>query len=290
MNIDLNAEAYEISSELFSFKDMRRGVIEHGRLCYIEGYKKHVELFSTFLLKNGYFSEEELHKVLAEFDGYLNGTPAVSILICEDILRKIKTIDFSKHLTDNSGLPEGSPDPIPYLSMCQKDIIMHYCDTLKDDKRVLRIKKARQKGVSTVLGIIAYLESQNEKNVLYFGCSDPRISLGLKYNQFFKYTYFLGINRLHGRRYDLIIVDDPRNCDFLSLYPDMVTCLTENGRIIVSLTPCSHKNSSYSKYKDFFKSESSGMFTYSTGPSDRAERLLELTPDMRNEIMGEFID
>lgn len=290
MKTDINNEAYETSSELFSFKDMRRGVIEHGRLCYIEGYKKHAELFSTFLLKNGYFSEEELHKVCAEFDGYLNGTPAVSILICEDILRKIKTINFSKHLTDNCGAPEGSPDPTPYLSMCQKDIIMHYCDTLKVNKRVLRIKKARQKGVSTVLGIIAYLESQNGKSVLYFGCSDPRISLGLKYNQFFKYTYFLGINNLRNRRYDLIIVDDPRNRDFLSLYPDMVTSLTENGRIIVSLTPCTRKNGSYFKYKDFFKCESSEMFTYSTGPSDMAERLLELTPDMRNEIMGDFID
>ena len=48
MIIDINKEGYDTSSELFSFKEMRRGVIEHGRLCYIEGYKKHAELFYNF--------------------------------------------------------------------------------------------------------------------------------------------------------------------------------------------------------------------------------------------------
>ena len=73
--IDISEEAYNKSYELFKFKDMRRGVIEHGKNCYIEGYKKHAELFNTFLTNNGYFTEEELHKITAEFEASLKNKP-----------------------------------------------------------------------------------------------------------------------------------------------------------------------------------------------------------------------
>ena len=46
--IDIERNAYDTSSKLFSFKDLRRDVVDHGKTCYIEGYKKHTELFGTF--------------------------------------------------------------------------------------------------------------------------------------------------------------------------------------------------------------------------------------------------
>ena len=281
MKTDINNEAYEVSSELFSFKDMRRGVIEHGRLCYIEGYKKYAELFSTFLVKNGYFSDEELHKVCAEFDAHLKDTPAVSILTCEDVLRKIDKIT-----------PKNEGYPMPCLNLCQKDIVKYYCDTLTNDRRVFRIKKARQKGVSTVLSIIAYLESQNNKNVLYIGCSDPRKTLRLKYNQYFTYRDYTDPCSFIGKRYDLIIIDDPKHCNILADFPKLLVCLSdsENGRLIVSLTPCSRKYNVYNEYKAFFEDKSTEVFSYSTGASDNVDRLLKLNPEAKNEVYGEFID
>ena len=241
MVIDINAEAYESSSELFSFKDMRRGVIEHGRVCYIEGYKKHSELFSTFLVKNGYFSDEELHKVIAEFDAYLNETPAISIRTCEDILKKLKIFNYySKNFAYATE-----------LNSIQKDIVMHYCETLTDNKKILRIKKSRQNGISTILSIIAYLEAQNGKRVLYIGCSDPRIILGQKFNQFFTYKHSLTVKGVLGTRFDLIIVDDP-NTDNLECLKTLVTCIGENGKMIVALTPRGPKKYGYNEIKDFF--------------------------------------
>ena len=279
MVIDINAEAYESSSELFSFKDMRRGVIEHGRVCYIEGYKKHSELFSTFLVKNGYFSDEELHKVIAEFDAYLNETPAISIRTCEDILKKLKIFNYySKNFAYATE-----------LNSIQKDIVMHYCETLTDNKKILRIKKSRQNGISTILSIIAYLEAQNGKRVLYIGCSDPRIILGQKFNQFFTYKHSLTVKGVLGTRFELIIVDDP-NTDNLECLKTLVTCIGENGKMIVALTPRGPKKYGYNEIKDFFKNDSGDMFTYSTGPCRRAEEILELSPDDKNEIMGDFID
>lgn len=49
MKTNLEKAAYEASSQMFSFKDMRRGIVEHGRVCYIEGYKRCFEQLSNFL-------------------------------------------------------------------------------------------------------------------------------------------------------------------------------------------------------------------------------------------------
>ena len=280
MAIDLKTEAYEMSSELFSFKDMRRGIIEHGKVCYIEGYKKHGELFYSFLVDNGYFSDEELHKVTAEFESYLSGVPAISIRTCEDVLRKLNPIIYK-----NSKV--GSND-MPCLNSVQEDIVTIYRDYLKDGKNTLRIMKARQRGISTILSIIAYLETKNEKRVLYIGCDNPTKRLGLKYNQFFTYKESLNNIDLSSQHFDIIIVDDPKfyHLELAQLYPSV----GKNGKMIIALTPCSPGSRTYSEIKSFFKCDSAGELKYETGKSDNADELISKYPIHKNEFMGAFID
>lgn len=285
MAIDLKTEAYEASSELFSFKDLRRGVIEHGRICYIEGYKKHAELFCSFLVQNGYFSSEELNKVITEYDAYLNDKPAVSILTCEDLLKKSKIVKW-----ENS-----KPRKAECLNLAQKDIIMHYCDSLVGEKNKLRIKKSRQKGVTTALCLIAYLEAMNNKAVLYIGYEDPFKKLGLKQNHMLQYKDANLKTPLIANRYDLIIVEEMSTVgEWYASYNDAVKsiemCLAEDGKMVIVGTPSSPDRPEYSKSKKYFKSDSPDMFTYSTGPVDDIEDKLKHFPEMKNELMGDFID
>ena len=286
MAIDLKTEAYEASSELFSFKDLRRGVVEHGRLCYIEGYKKHAELFCSFLVQNGYFSSEELNKVITEYDAYLNDKPAVSILTCEDLLKKSKIVKWLK---------DGTSRKAEYLKWAQKDIIMHYCDSLVGKINKLRIKKSRQKGVTTALCLIAYLEATNGKKVLYIGYEDPFKKLGLKQNHMLLYKDANLKTPLIANQYDLIIVEEMCTvAEGYASYNDAVKsiemCLAEDGKMVIVDTPPSPDRPEYAKSKKYFKSDSPDMFTYSTGPVDDIEYKLKRFPEMKNEIMGDFID
>ena len=284
MAIDLKAEAYEVSSELFSFKDLRRGVVEHGRICYIEGYKKHAELFYSFLVQSGYLTSEELHKIITDYDAFINERPAVSILTCEDLIaKKGNVIKWSN----------GNANKVTYLNWCQKDIVCHYVDDLKGKTNILRIKKSRQKGVSVALSAIAYLEAENDKNVLYIGYDDPCNKLGLKKN--YKITYknakLVQTSNYTHNRYDLIIIDEMTTFDNPSeMVEHFKQLLTDDGRMIVVGTPLGPKSLCYESCKTFFKTDSADMFTYVTGKSEDADKRIAKIPEIKNELYGDFID
>ena len=192
---DIQKEAYELSSELFSFKDFRRGIIEHGRVCYIEGYKKHANLFYNFLIDNGYFSREELNIALAEFDNFMGGTPIITIEYAEDTFKKLCP-----------WLPQDS-----CLTQVQKDVIDLY-RKLNGDRHTLVIQKPRQRGISTICKIITYVEAQNGKKILYAGYGPRDTALkdlrNLTYVQLRSNETEVPIKYLINKRYDLIIVDE----------------------------------------------------------------------------------
>jgi hypothetical protein len=274
--IDISKEGYELSSELFSFKDMRRGVIEHGKVCYIEGYKKHAELFCNFLIKNGYFDDFELNNVLAEFDSFLNDTPAISCNYAESLLSKVR--------------PWLGKDA--YLYYHQKDVIELYKD-LTNEKNILRIQKPRQGGVTTALYLIAYMECLNKKRVLYYGYDEAPFA-----SQYFKYielNHISGINEksLVDKRYDLVIIDEI----FEFENPDkdlknLKKCLTENGRIIISCTPSSKERNEtqYKTIRDFFEKDYPDVVSYKWKCTDKNIAQSEKYPEFKNEILGEFIE
>lgn len=284
MAIDLKAEAYEASSELFSFKDLRRGVVEHGRLCYIEGYKKHAELFYSFLVQSGYLTSEELNKITTEYEAFINERPAISISTCEDLIaKKGNVINWST----------GKANKVTYLNWCQKDIVCHYVDDLKGETNVLRIKKARQKGVSVALSAIAYLEAENNKNVLYIGYEHPCDKLGLKkkYNITYECAQLLHTSNYTSNRYDLIIIDEMTTFDNpIEKVAEFKKLLTEDGRMIVVGTPISPTNVYYNSCKEFFKTDSADMFTYMTGKNDNADKSIARIPGTKNEFYGDFIE
>ena len=283
-NTDINKEAYDVSSQLFSFKDLRRGVVEHGKTCYIEGYKKHAELFETFLVKNGYFSEEELHRVQAEFESSLTNKPVISIRYVEDTMRKLfpKTCDS-------------------YLFDSQKDIIDEYTKLDGgDNNNTLSIIKPRQKGVSTALETIAYLEAKNGKKVLYCGFgSMPKCFSDSKLNNI---TYRnLGASggnaiseySLCGHRFDLIIVDEITHYENPELVQRQLSnYLSDNARLIFVGTPprcCVDKR--YKNAKEFFNIENEACGTLLSIPCseedfDKAVKY----PELKNEILGRFAD
>ena len=275
MVTDISQEGYEISSELFSFKEMRRGVIEHGRLCYIEGYKKHAELFYNFLIKNGYFDDFELNKILAEFDSFLHETPAISCNYAESLLGKI--------------IPWEKADSCLYFY--QKDVIELYKD-LTNEKNILRIQKPRQCGVTTVLFLIAYMESLNQKRVLYYGYEEkaPFTSQYLTYKRLNSITG-LSEKKLADKRYDLIIIDEV--IEFRNPILDLGLAkkhLTENGRIIVSCTPlCKGRpEKQYNTVKDFLTMICPDIVSYKWKCSGEAWKKAEKHPELLNEITGTF--
>lgn len=285
MVIDLEADAYELSSALFSFKDLRRGIIEHGRLCYLEGYKRHHELFCTFLVQNGYFTPEELNKITTEYDAFINDRPAVSIATCEDLIaNKCNVINWSA----------GKFVKVTCLNSCQKDVISHYVEDLKDGKRILRIKKARQKGVSVALSAIAYLESENRKSVLYVGYENPLNKLGLKkkcYNITYENANLLHTSNYMAKDYDLIIIDEMTSFENPS---EMVSkfngLLAKDGKMIVVGTPVGPTSRYYKACKNFFKCDSADMITYETGKSNDAEKRIARLPEAKNECYGDFVE
>lgn len=284
MAIDLHAEAYEVSSELFSFKELRRGVITHGHLCYIEGYKKHAELFYTFLVQSGYLTSEELNKITTDYEAFINERPAISISTCEDLIaKKGNVINWST----------GKANKVTYLNWCQKDIVCHYVDDLKGETNVLRIKKARQKGVSVALSAIAYLEAENNKNVLYIGYEHPCDKLGLKkkYNITYECAQLLHTSNYASNRYDLIIIDEMTTFENpIEKVAEFKKLLTEDGRMIVVGTPIGPQSMCYESCKAFFKTDSADTFTYVTGKSDNADKNIARIPGTKNEFYGDFIE
>jgi hypothetical protein len=284
MAIDLKAEAYEVSSELFSFKDLRRGVVEHGRVCYIEGYKKHAELFYSFLVQSGYLTSEELHKITTDYDAFINERPAVSILTCEDLIaKKGNVINWSN----------GKANKVTYLNWCQKDIVCHYVDDLNGGTNILRIKKSRQKGVSVILSAIAYLEAENDKSVLYIGYEEPCKKIGVKKN--YKITYedalLIQTSNYTSNRYDLIIIDEMTTFDKpIEIVEHFKQLLADDGRMIVVGTPLGPKSTCYESCKAFFKTDSADMFTYITGKAEDADKRIEKIPGAKNELYGDFIE
>lgn len=214
--IDISKEGYELSSELFSFKDMRRGVIEHGKTCYIEGYKKHADLFSNFLLNNGYFSKEEFDKIREEFNEYLQNP------------YKINEEDIRKFLPEIRGLEKEAWD----LTHAQETIINGY-NMLTEDCPMLLIKKPRQKGVTSLLKTIAYIEaSQNNKKVWYLGYGPCYKSLkdckNITYKELHGSSEITDKEYL-GKRYDLIIVDE-------------MTAFKNPRFVLVNILPCLNVN------------------------------------------------
>lgn len=272
---DISKEAYDVSSELFSFKEMRRGVIEHGRLCYIEGYKKHAELFYNFLIKNGYFNDFELNKIITEFDSYLNDTQAVSCNYAESLLGKIVP-----------WLPENS-----YLTNYQKDVIELY-KNLTNDKNILRIQKPRQGGVTTVLYLIGYMEALNQKHVLYYGYEPtPEFT-----SQYFTYKQLNSISELNesklsDKRYDLIIIDEV--IEFRNPIIGLGLAkkhLTENGRIIVTCTPLEKgmPEAQYNMICDFLNMTCPDIVSYKWKCTNEAWKKASKYPELINEITGTF--
>lgn len=285
MAIDLKAEAYEASSELFSFKDLRRGVVEHGRVCYIEGYKKHAELFYTFLVQSGYLTSEELNKITTDYEAFINERPAISISTCEDLIaKKGNVINWST----------GKANKVTHLNWCQKDIVCRYVDDLKGKTNVLRIKKARQKGVSVALSAIACLEAENNKNVLYIGYEHPCDKLGLKkkkYNITYECAQLFRTSNYASNRYDLIIIDEMTTFDNpIEKVAEFKKLLTEDGRMIVVGTPLGPKSMYYKSCKAFFKTDSEGTFTYITGKSEDADKRIAKIPGTKNEFYGDFVE
>lgn len=272
-NLDISKKAYDVSSELFSFKEMRRGVIEHGRVCYIEGYKKHAELFCNFLVKNGYFDDLELNKILTEFDSYLNETPGVSCNYAESLLSKV--------------IPWLGKDA--YLYRHQKDVIELYKD-LTNKKNILRIQKPRQGGVTTALHLIAYMESLNQKRVLYYGYEQkaPFTSQYLTYKQLNSISG-LSETKLADKRYDLIIIDEV--IEFRNPILDLGLAkkhLTENGRIIVSCTPLGNEEKQYNTVKDFLTMVCPDIVSYKWKCTNDAWEKASKYPELMNEITGTF--
>lgn len=276
--IDISKEGYELSSELFSFKDMRRGVIEHGKACYIEGYKKHIELFNNFLLKNGYFSKEELNKIIAEFDSYLNDAPAVTISYAEDIIGKLYP-----------WLPKDA-----FLTQVQKDIIDLYINLPKDKNKIL-IQKPRQKGITTACKIIAYIEALNRKNVFYagYGKCDPELKKLPNFT--YKEIHTDSNLSLCSKKYDLIIIDEITYFHLPhKIEKDLETELTANGRMILIGTPVQSSRPNYKQLKDFFTSQNTSVFdfsdklVYSIHPDNEDYNKAEKYPEYKNEILGQW--
>lgn len=277
MKINIYDEAYNMSSELFSFKEMRRGVVEHGKTCYIEGYKKHHELFCNFLIKNGYFSTQEINKIICEFDSYLNESPAISISVAEDclyIVGKAKGISKDAYLYD-----------------FQKDIVEEY-KNLTNDKYILQILKPRQKGVTTILEDIAYIESNNGKKVLYFtydlikGLFNKNVTL--------KTANIENVSEksIVNSRYDLIIFDEIillKNP--LKTISILSKCLNENGRIILSSCVPLRTKENYNNIKELFVGEhnfKNKTIGYVVKPTKEQLEKAQKCHEFENEFTVEF--
>ena len=277
---DIQKEAYELSSELFSFKDFRRGIIEHGKVCYIEGYKKHANLFYNFLIDNGYFTREELNRTLAEFDNFIEGTPIITIESAEDTFKKLRP-----------WLPQDS-----YLTQVQKDVVDLY-RMLSGDKHILIIQKPRQKGISTICEIITYIEAQNGKKILYAGygqCDTAFKDLrNLTYVQLHSNETEIPIKYLINQRYDLIIVDEI--ISFRLPYETekkLDGSLSENGRMIIIGTPIEPEWQNYKAVKDYFTSYNTSAVSkenriiYTIHPEREDYEKAKKYPEYENEILG----
>lgn len=285
MKTNLEKAAYEASSQMFSFKDMRRGIVEHGRVCYIEGYKRCFEQLSNFMIRNGYLSGEECKQLFDEFHSYEKSTTAVSLESLGNLLSKSNILDYS------NGIPVKASE----LTAIQSNIAFYYVNSLCGNFNVLRIKKARQMGISTILSMIAKLEADGGKRVLYIGFDKPWDKLGIKnlHGIDFKTAHRFDINKAETilNRYDLIIVDEMFDFDSpISIYQTLRSKLSENGKMIVTSTPPMKHSYCYKSAKEFLEWDDTHMLTYKTGENKNAVKKLEIYPECKNEAYGEFID
>ena len=281
--IDIERNAYDISSEVFNFKDLRRGVVEHGKTCFIEGYKNHAELFGSFLVENGYFSKEELHKVWAEFDASLSKKPAISIRYAEDFLKR-------NVLNGKDG----------YLNKDQKTIVNLY-KMLYNDTNTLLIQKPHQKGITSILLTIANIEAKyNNKSVLYLGHRPISEftdigSCKFHYRQINGMTdaYSL-ISKIPSSNFDLIVLDEINQFKYpYEIESILRSHLTENGRLILTVTPCSSSDNNYNSLKKYItnrlKEEKNAIVAVIEPSKEDIERAKRF-PELKNEILGEFIE
>lgn len=277
--------AYDISSRIFSFKELKRSVIEHGKNCFIEGYKNHKQLFRNYLIKQGYFSKEEILKIYGDFETYLMQGPELSLETAEKYL---KLCDIGVYDRDTCKWVKNSN---PELTDIQKDVIEIYKD-LTNEKNILRIQKPRQGGVTTALHLIAYMESLNQKRVLYYGYEQKALftSQYLTYKQLNSISG-LSETKLTDKRYDLIIIDEV--IEFRNPILDLGLAkkhLTENGRIIVSCTPLGNEEKQYNTVKDFLTMVCPDVVSYKWKCTDKNIAQAEKYPEFKNEILGEFVE
>lgn len=283
--VDIGKEGYDLSSELFSFKEMRRGIIEHGKTCYIKGYDKHAELFNSFLVKNGYFSKAELEKVLEVFEQFKDKGPDLTLETVEKYL-KLHDI-FIK-----DGQKWVKPENLG-LNGVQRTIFEKYTQ-LTDEVCTLRIQKPRQQGVTTILEIIAQIEAANGKKVFYGGYDGSKLKniKNLTYANIkgdFPDAYI--INKSYRKKYDLIIIDEIRNFKLpFNVFNSINHLLTEHGRAILVGTPLESNISDYPTMKEFFDTEYDDTIDYHIPPTIKEYEKAEKYPEYRNEILGKFID
>ena len=260
---------------------MRRGVVEHGKTCYIEGYKKHAELFYTFLVKNGYFNDEELNRIIAEFETYLKGTPCVSIPHAEDVFTKMYP-----------WLPKDS-----CLNSDQKDIITKYVDD--GNKPILKIVKPRQHGATTILKIIAYIEAKyNGKKVLYcgYGPLDKMFqdAQTLSYWEIPPSVTKAPDRYTHSKRYDLVIIDEVSGFVHpIDVVKDFFPC---TDKLVIVGTPTTSSNKNYEELRKCMlfslheDCSDDGSTLCKISPNEHDIKRSALYPNCKNEILGIFND
>ena len=283
--INIEKEAYESAYNLFSFKEMKRSIIDYGKKCYIEGYKGGYDLVLNFLVNKDYLPAESIDSIYKQFNVYLSG----------DIIRSLYC--------------NVSPEDFK-LNNSQSDIlgIVLSDSDKKDEFDELYIQKPRQCGVSTILKTISYLLCSKDNKVLYLGYDDIKFK-----NRFINYINIghtstniiknvLG-SKTCGVLYDYIIVDelsflDREIYDYIKLYQKLT-----GSKVIYVVTPCSGSE----KYMDLLKADTNKecKFTSTSGgvlsscdkkliykimPSDKNIKMAKEHTEMADELLGEYLN
>jgi hypothetical protein len=297
--VDIDSKAYNVSSGLFSFKEMKRNVIDYGKRCYIEGYtegnNKCCDLFANFLVSGGYISFEEKNDVLDKFKEYLSSDACVKdnlVATAEDVIEMLYVGPSQSGVT---------------LSNSQKDILDTIFNNLTNGQGnefdEFFIQKPRQCGVSCILRAIAYMLTSSEKRVLYLGYNEPRFK-----NKFFKFkniahTNSIGIRNVSvGVLYDYIIVDELSFLDKEKYEEIKILQATTGAKIIYVITPCKHSV----KYKELLTIDSpvrkckclpggalnsyDKKLIYNIMPSDRNIEMAKKYKECSSELLGEYLD
>ena len=284
--INIEKEAYETASNLFSFKEMKRSIIDYGKKCYIEGYKGGYDLLLKILVNQDYLPSESIDSIHKQFDIYLSG----------DIIRSL----YCNVSPDDFKLSDSQSD---ILGIVLSDNNKKECDEYNE----LYIQKPRQCGVSTILKTISYLLCSKEKKVLYLGYDDVKFKN--------KFINFINIahtstnviknvlnNKTCGVLYDYIIVDElsflnREIYDYIKLYQKLT-----NSKVIYVVTPCSGSE----KYMDLLKTDTNKecKFTCTSGgvlssydkkliyeiiPSDKNIKMAMKHAEIADELLGKYL-